>query len=267
MCIIDFHTHAFPDAIAERAIPALEQESSVKAILDGKIGSLLAAMDAAGIAQSVVCSIATRPEQFAPIVQWSRQIASPRLLPFPSIHPDDPDAAERVREVHAAGFLGLKLHPYYQTFAIDEPRLYPLYEAIAQCGLVCLMHAGFDPAFPREDRCAEPVRIRRVLEAFPALKLVAAHMGAWDDWDEVRAHLLGKPVYMDIAFLLETMPRAQARAFLLEHPGEYVLFGTDSPWTDPRDVIANVRALELGPRLEEMIFYKNAEALLGSVPA
>jgi hypothetical protein len=67
--ITDFHTHAFPDALATRAIRALEAETDrVKARLDGRISSLLRSMDYAGIRRSVICSIATKPEQFDSIL-------------------------------------------------------------------------------------------------------------------------------------------------------------------------------------------------------
>jgi len=60
--IIDFHTHAFPDELAARAIPFLEEEGNVKAWLDGTAADLLRSMDRAGIERSVICSIATRPQ-------------------------------------------------------------------------------------------------------------------------------------------------------------------------------------------------------------
>ena len=82
--IIDFHTHAFPDRVATAAIPALEAEGNIRAHLDGTVAGLLASMDRAGIDQSVVCSIATRPEQFEPILHWSRAIRSERIIPLPS---------------------------------------------------------------------------------------------------------------------------------------------------------------------------------------
>ena len=66
--IIDCHTHAFPDALAERAMAQLLAETdSVTAFLDGKLSSLLASMDANNIEKSVLCSIATKPSQFEPI--------------------------------------------------------------------------------------------------------------------------------------------------------------------------------------------------------
>jgi len=63
MQIIDFHTHAFPDNIAERAIQKLEIKSKAKAYLNGTIDDLLRSMDKNGITRSVLCNIATRPEQ------------------------------------------------------------------------------------------------------------------------------------------------------------------------------------------------------------
>ncbi|MDO8303094.1 MAG: hypothetical protein Q7T18_07625, partial [Sedimentisphaerales bacterium] len=87
--IIDFHTHAFPDAIAVRAMQSLQHGCDIQAQLDGKISSLLASMDSCGIETSVVCSIATKPSQFESILKWSEQIQTERILPFPSVHPDD----------------------------------------------------------------------------------------------------------------------------------------------------------------------------------
>ncbi|WP_319587186.1 hypothetical protein [uncultured Desulfobulbus sp.] len=111
---IDIHTHAFPDPIAKVAIPSLEKEGGIKAYLDGTVAGLLASMDRAGIEQSVLCSIATRPEQFAPILEWSKEIRSERIVPFPSLHPNDPLLLEHLQTVHDEGFKGIKMHSYYQ---------------------------------------------------------------------------------------------------------------------------------------------------------
>jgi len=57
---IDFHPHAFPDRMAPAAIASLEKQWNIKAYL--------ASMDRGGIFQSVLCSIATRPEHFTSIL-------------------------------------------------------------------------------------------------------------------------------------------------------------------------------------------------------
>jgi len=260
--IVDFHTHAFPDELAERAIPHLEAEGNIKAALDGKISSLLRSMDDAGIEISVVASIATKPDQFDNILRWSKEIASDRLVPFPSVHPADPDPPAKARIVHEAGLRGIKQHPYYQAFELDDERQFPFYAEVQERGLILLMHTGFDLAFPR-DRIADPSRIARVLAAFPDLKLVTTHLGAWKDWDGVRAHFLGRPVWMGTSFSIEYMEREEARRFVLSHPREYLLFGTDSPWAAQKEALGILRSLDLGEEWERAILRDNALRLLG----
>ena len=260
--IIDIHTHAFPDALAARAVPHLEEEGNVTAHLDGTVTSLVASMDATGIDVSVVASIATKPAQFDSIIQWSKAIAGERIFPFPSVHPADPLALDHIGEIKAAGFRGIKMHPYYQGFSVDAPGVFPLYERIVDEGLVLLMHTGFDIAFERK-RIADPVRVERVLQVFPDLKIIASHLGAWEDWDEVEARLLGKPIYLDTSYSIPFIGRERARSFGLRHPSEYVLFGSDSPWGDQKDAMAMVRDLDLGAERTERFLGCNAASLLG----
>ena len=112
--LIDFHTHAFPDQIACHAIPYLAEEANIKAIHDGRIGSRLKLMDRDNVEKSVICSIATRPSQFETILNWSKQVRSERIIPFPSFHPADPLAVEHITRIKEEGFKGIKMHPYYQ---------------------------------------------------------------------------------------------------------------------------------------------------------
>ncbi|MFH0879242.1 MAG: amidohydrolase family protein [Lentisphaerota bacterium] len=262
MKIIDFHTHAFPDKLAERAVPALAKEGKIEPALDGKISSLLRSMDLAGIDKSVICSIATRPEQYEKIFNWSRDIASDRIIPFLSVHPDDPGAVEQIRGIGRAGFKGVKLHPYYQAFYLDEPRMFPLYEAICEQGLIFVSHTGYDIAFPREPRCG-PAQIVNVCNRFPELKFVATHFGAWEDWDEVEKHLIGKELYMDISFSLMFLDPVRICNYLAAHSDDHILFGTDSPWAGQKEEVDRVKALNIPEELKEKIFHLNAEKLLG----
>lgn len=263
--IIDFHAHAFPDSLAERAIAHLEKEGNAKAFLDGRISSLLTSMDGAGIGRAVVCSIATKPDQFAPILNWSRQIASQRIVPLPSIHPKGPDPVGKARLVAQAGLFGIKLHPYYQDFELDDPALFHFFRVLEQMGLLVVCHTGFDFAFPR-DRKADPVRIVRLLDKVPNLRFVATHIGAWDDWDEVERHLLGKPITMEISMSLERLGLKRGRELLAAHPADRILFGTDSPWTSQAATLALARALDLGPERERSLLGENARTLLASLP-
>jgi len=262
MRITDFHTHAFPDAIAERAMAALLAETEdVVAYLDGRLSSLLRSMDRAGIERAVLCSIATKPAQFEKILAWSESIRCERVIPFPSVHPHDPEVRGQIARIAAAGFRGIKLHPYYQDFDIDDPRVFPIYEELSAHGLVLLCHTGFDVAFPRVPR-ADPRRIAAVMGRFPDLTFVAPHLGSWEDWEAVEAHLLGTPVYLDTSYSLHMMTPERARALLRRHPAERVLFGTDSPWRDQTEALAEIRRLEMGPDWERAVLEQNADRLL-----
>lgn len=245
----------------------LEEEGGIPARLDGTISSLLASMDRCGIERSVICNIATNQSQFHSILRWSQKIRSDRIIPFPSFHPFDPAFAERIRTIRDEGFLGIKFHPYYQNFSIDDERLLPVYANIAECNLILVMHTGFDFAFPQIP-IAAPQKISRILETFPSLKLVTTHLGAWKQWGEVERYLLGKPVYMEISFALEFTGEDDAvRRIIVNHPAEYVLFGTDSPWTDQQETLDLLLGLGLGSEKERLILRENAIRLLHSVAA
>lgn len=259
--IIDFHTHAFPDVIAERAISILEKEGNIKARLDGRISSLLASMDNYGIERSIVCSIATKPSQFESILSWSKSIRSERIVPFPSFHPEDSNFKERISAIREEGFLGVKFHPYYQDFDIDEERLFPVYEEIIKKNLIVVMHTGFDFAFPRI-RKADPCKIMKIKGLFPELKIVTTHLGSWDDWDEVEKYLIGRDIYMEISFSLELLNKERAREIILRHPSTHILFGTDSPWTDQGETLSLLKGLGLDEEREKMILRENAMILL-----
>jgi predicted TIM-barrel fold metal-dependent hydrolase len=261
MKTIDVHTHAYPPALAAKALAGV-REHGVQPVLDGTVEGLEAAMEREGIAASVVCAIVTRVGQFSRILEWCRNIRSSTLIPFPSVHPEDPSALEQLEKIAAEGFRGVKLHPYYQGFDLDEPRLFLLYERIQSLGLALLMHTGYDLAFERFDR-AGPARVAAVLQRFPGLKMITTHFGGWEDWERVEELLLGRPVYMDVSHSEGEIGDERARRFLEGHPADYLLFGSDAPWSDPagtRDWVR--RLLPDGPRLRALLS-GNAVRLLG----
>ena len=112
---------------------------------------------------NIVLSIATRPSQFDAILSWSRSVQDERILCIPSVHPADPLAAERVRIAAEEGFRGLKFHPYYQDFDLDDPAMDSVYGAMEDHHMICVSHRlrpcvpvrsqggpGADPACPRQ---------------------------------------------------------------------------------------------------------------------
>jgi predicted TIM-barrel fold metal-dependent hydrolase len=259
---VDVHTHAFPDFLAPRAIARLQEKGKTLARLDGTVEALLSSMDRAGVSRSVVCSVATGLDQFDAILNWSRQIAGRRIIPFPSLHPRSPGSGEEIRRVAEAGFSGIKLHPEYQDFFIDDPSLADFYGEADEAGLIILFHAGYDIGFPDSDR-SSPGRIAQVRASFPRLRIIASHLGGFRQWDEVGRTLLGTDVYLDTSYVFGHIPRDLLLEIIRGHRPDRILFGSDSPWAGQGETLEEIGTLGLDPEIEGLIRSGNAMELLG----
>ena len=260
--IIDFHTHAFPDEIAQRALNAIEHAGGIKPNFDGTLKGLLNSMEDAGVSISVVLSIATKPSQFDSILRWSSSILSEKIIPFPSVHPDDKQAREHILQIKEEGFKGIKMHPYFQNFYVDEERMFPIYEVITEAGLILVMHSGYDFAWERVDR-AGPHRILKVIENFPELKLVAAHSGGWEQWDMVEELLIGKRIFIETSFSSSFLKEEQFERLILKHSSDMVLFGTDTPWANQKKALQQFNNSGIPDNIRRKILGENAAKLLG----
>ncbi len=260
--VTDFHVHAFPGDLAPRAVEKLQALHGGRAALDGTVGALLASMDRAGIARSVVCSIATAPKQVEPILNWSLGIRSERIEPFASVHPASEDAPAQVERVARSGLLGIKLHPQYQDFLPDEPRMWPIYDAVQRVGLILVMHCGLDLCYPPDDERAHPERVVAVIERFPAVTLVATHMGGWRRWEAALDLLAGKALHLETSYSVGVAPGGLLRQIVARHPAERIMFGTDSPWRNQLEDLARTRALFTDADLRRLVLGANATRLL-----
>jgi predicted TIM-barrel fold metal-dependent hydrolase len=259
--IIDVHTHAFPDKIAERAIEALTKNSGeYKPVIGGRADALLSSMDESGVDVSFIGNIATRPGQADSILSWSKTIASERMIPLGSVHPDSEDWEREIDAFAAAGFRGMKFHPQYQGIAADDPKMIPIYQKIASCGMCVLFHAGFDIAFPG-DESAAPERFPEIKKAVPSLLMILAHMGGWRAWDRVMDCIAGRDMYIDTSFIQELSDH-QRTAILSRHSEDMILFGSDSPWTSQAESIEYIRRLSISDDRKMKILGGNAATLL-----
>lgn len=259
--VIDFHTHCFADALAPSAIDTLQKNAKITAVHDGTLDCLKAHMAACGVDQCVVLPVATKPSQVSPINKWALENSDDNAVFFGALHPDDSDFFTAAKKLAADGFKGVKLHPDYQHFFADEPRMMPLYEALRDLGLTVVLHAGVDIGFPAPVHCT-PLMLKRVIENVPGLKLVAAHMGSHALWRDVEDLLLGLPLYIDTAYSYYALQNEGMACMIKKHGAQRVLFGTDSPWMRADDEIKNMMKLDLPLEDKEAILYKNALALL-----
>lgn len=262
--IIDIHTHAFPDQLAERAVATLSKVAQVPPHSDGTCEGLRLSQRAAGIDLSVIAPIATKPSQARAINAWAAGVNAEYddLLCFGSIHPAQQDWQEEIARLAGDGIRGVKFHPDYQDFFVDEPRLLPIYRALADAGLIVLFHAGIDIGLPPPVHCPPP-RLAQVLDAVPELTVIASHMGGYAQWTDVQRHLLGRNVYLDTSYSLADLGAEHMTALIQGHGAGRVLFGTDSPWTDQSAQVQAISALPLNEDDKTAILGENARKLLG----
>lgn len=261
----DFHTHAFADALASRAIGALSETSGIIPATDGTIRGLRDIMRKNNIGRALLLPVATKPSQQTVINNWAAETVGDGIYCCGTVHPDAEDAVEEVRRIKSLGLSGVKFHSEYQFFRPDEERMFPIYEAIAEEELIAVFHGGWDPYSEDEVRAA-PERFAVIAENFPKLKIVAAHLGAMNLWDDVEKYLAGK--YDNIWFDVSVIARyitdfTQVGRIIATHGADKILFGSDCPWDDPANEIAMINSLPLSEEERAMIFYKNAEKLLG----
>jgi len=260
--IIDFHTHIFPQHLAERSIQLLSNAAKLTPSTDGTLEDLRKTSTEAGIDICVVQNIATNPKQTTNVNNFAiSQLDEEGIIPFGSIHPDYEGWLEELKRLKTAGIKGIKFHPDYQVFFVDEKRMYPIYEAIRDLGLILLFHSGLDIGLPGDIHCT-PERVAKILVEVPGQRLVAAHFGANEMWGDVLRLLAGKDVYIDTSFAARRMDKDLLLKIVDKHGSEKILFGTDSPWSDAKLDVEFFKNLPINDEERENIFSRSAQKLL-----
>ncbi len=261
--LIDFHTHAFPDKIATAAIPKLSFVSGgLEPHTDGTVSGLKDSMKKGGVDVSVVLNIATNAHQQTAVNDFAASINNKKdIFSFGSVFPFSEDAFRELERIKELGLVGVKLHPDYQGFNVDDIRLKPLYKKISELGLITIFHAGLDYAFA-PPYGATPKKMARALEWFSS-PVIAAHWGGINCGDDVIKYLCGKNIYFDVSMGYGMMPKYYAQKIIELHTADKMLFGTDTPWHTAKMEMRLLDSLELSSDDMDKITHKNAQKLLG----
>jgi len=263
--IIDFHTHIFPDKIAERTIAKLEEVGNTKAYTNGILAGLKTSMRENNITMSVILPVVTKPSQFASVNEYAAEITSKEgIISFGGIHPDTTDYKAELGKIKSLGLLGIKLHPDYQKTYVDDPKMVRIIQYASELGLVVVIHAGLDIGLPDPIHCT-PQRSANMLNQINCkdAKIVLAHTGGFAQWDEVEECLVGRNVWFDISYTLGMIKDEQFERIVKNHGADKVLFATDSPWSGQGETIEYLKKMDFTKEELERIFYINALELLG----
>lgn len=268
--IIDFHTHIFPDKVAKHAIPKLASVIRYSPSMDGTTDGLLESMEQSGTDLSVVLPVVTDPHQFDSVIRFASELnetnahkTGPRLLSFAGLHPVCDQYKQQLQLIAREGFKGIKLHPNYQGVFFDDIRYMRIVYTASELGLSVLVHAGADPYTPGELYCS-PDMILRVLNEVAPPRLILAHMGNNENYEESEKKLCGKNVYMDTSYSLMRMPEDQLIRMIHIHGTDKILFGSDAPWSSQKDCVEKIKGLTgLSQKEKDQILWENASFLLG----
>ena len=269
MKIFDVHTHVYPDKIAERAVDALGKFYDFVPEGDGTYGNMTDNDRKCGVNGFLLLCVATNAHQIRRVNE-SVAAAMERgradgfeAYAFGGLHPCDDMKAE-IDFCLEHGLSGIKLHPDYQHFFVDEPKMFPIYQKCGELGLPIIFHAGLDPVSPSEIHCT-PEMAAFILDKFPDTTMIMAHLGGNAMWDEVEMTLAGRfgNLYMDTALVGSFVEEEQLARIIEKHGADKILLASDCPWDTTDKTIEKLRRIGLTPAQERMIFAENAARLLG----
>ena len=262
--IIDFHTHAFPDFLAARALATLEKNAGYifPPVNDCTISGLVKNMDDWDVDISVVSPVVTKQSQLKTTNEWAKSICSDRIIAFGSMYPFTDNYKRDIDFIVGLGLKGLKFHVEYQNFMVDDERMLRVYDYALSKGLVLLHHAGFNPGFKPPFK-SSPRQFAKVVKEMRGGVIIAAHLGGHAEWDEVEEYLVGTDIYLDTSMGFEYYPAEQFLRIVKNHGADKILFATDSPWSNASAEIESLKALPLSEAEKALILGGNARRLLG----
>lgn len=274
MKYFDFHTHAFTDQLAPRAMASLYKTAetcgnsainNIQPCTDGTLCGLETLMKKCGVDSAMILPIATKPSQQTNINNWAAQIMNRiNIYCCGTVHPDSDDIFNELERIKLLGLCGVKFHSEYQHFRPDDSKMFPVYEKMSELGLTAVFHGGFDPLSGAEI-LAQPKSFANIAEKFPELTIVAAHLGGMLLFDNVEEYIAGKygNIYLDTGMIAGYIAPEQLYRIIQNHGTDRIVFGSDAPWDNPQNEIDLIDSLPLEPEEKERIFYKNAERLAG----
>ena len=223
--IIDAHSHIFPKKIAQKAAVAIGDFYDIPMFSEGSSELLLQSGREIGVKKYLVCSTATVPQQTESINTFIKDECNehPEFFGFGTLHPNMEQLDVEVERIISLGLHGIKIHPDFQKFNIDDKEAYKIYEAI-EGRLPILIHMG-----DNRYEYSKPYRLAKVLDDFQKLEVLAAHFGGYQCWTEAEECLKRPNIKFDTSSSLPMIEPEYARKLINYYGVENMFFGSDFP--------------------------------------
>lgn len=257
--IVDAHVHVWPDKLAAVAIgdvvPELDRHG------DGRVSTAVSSMRASGVDRAISLGVATAPAGVDGTNRFAGSLDPAFFVGFGSIHPEL-GVADNLTSLRANGLKGAKVHPLFQGYALDDPRLLELLDAM-QGEFAIAVHVGNGASEVSNARAA-PALMRALIKQFPRLDIIACHFGGYRLLEEAEDTIVGLPVFLDTSWppSLDTLDPGRVRRLIERHGPERVVFGSDWPMGSAEREITAIRALGLSDADTDAVLGGNLVRLL-----
>jgi predicted TIM-barrel fold metal-dependent hydrolase len=176
------------------------------------------------------------------------------------------EARHAIRELHMLGF---HFHPIIGHFAVNDRRLYPLFELINELRVPVMidvgttgMGAGMPGGMRAKLRHAHPAAIDELAADFPNLTIIAAHPG-WPWVDEMTAVVLHKGnVFWEVSGWAPKYFSPQLKTDIRGRLRDKIMFGSDYPSISHSRLLREWGELGYTDDTMERVFHRNAERVL-----
>lgn len=254
--IVDFHAHAFDEKIAIKATENLHTYYNIEPVSDGRLCHLLESAQKNHVDKLVLCATATKPTQVQMINNYVSGLIGEHVIGFGTLHCNFEALDDELIRMKKLGLSGIKFHPVFQGFAVDDDKAMQMFEKIGN-QFPILMHMG-----DKNTDATTPKRLANVMKELPQVTFIAAHMGGVFEWKKAQKYLVGKNVYFDTSSSVRFMEPDLVRSMIKEHGADKILFGTDYPLSNHAYEMKQLEKLNLTQEEYEKIYWKNAYRLL-----
>ncbi|WP_226986714.1 amidohydrolase family protein [Carboxydothermus hydrogenoformans] len=264
--IIDGHVHLLPDKLMRAIYRWFEENLSWDMPFKYDLEGYLNYLESLGISEMMVLGYVHKPEMSWGLNEWLNNVKEkyPQVKPYLAVHQDDRDKGKMVREFLGKGFLGAKIHCFVQKVGADDLRFFEVYRILVEEGKGLVLHGS---GMPVKAEFIFPEQVEKLLETFPGMKIMVAHLGLPDYLNEY-LRLVDKyqNLWLDTAYVLGNpkFNNKYLRSVLLNYT-ERIIFGSDFPIMDysPELALEELFSFNLGREKEDLILFRNAEEFMG----
>lgn len=264
--VIDAHVHLFPDAVFSALWKWFDTHAwPVRYRMDA--GALIDFLFQRKVGHVVALQYAHKPGIAARLNGFMAELCQcypGRLTGLAAVFPGEPGAADILRQAFDAGLSGVKLHAHVQCFDINGSEMEEIYRVCSHAGKPMVIHAGREPKSPAY--ACDPYeicgveKIKKVLDAYPDLRLCVPHLGADEFEQYARLIESSDRLWLDTAMAVTDYLPMENPVALWQMRKDRVMYGSDFPnipYAWDRE-LKELAAADLSDDFRDRLFWKNA---------